>query len=231
MPGTAVTTVLDRDAAGRAPTRRMPRADRVEQLLDVAESLFADHGYDGTSIERIARAAGVTRPVVYDHFGSKEGIYLACVRRAHDRLQLAIAEGVVGIEADDFERRLEAGLHACFRFIESDPSVWSVLFRGVALTGEVADEALRLRFAIVSAIAGLIGAAAPKIPQREVEAFAHALAGAGEQMERWWRRNPDISRAEVVGYFHRFAWRGLSQLLQAERAVPAGAGFARPAGA
>ncbi|HEX8804616.1 MAG TPA: TetR/AcrR family transcriptional regulator [Acidimicrobiales bacterium] len=206
MPATAV------NPAERRPGRRMARADRVEQLLDVAEVLFAEHGYDGTSIERIARTAGITRPVVYDHFGSKDGIYLACVRRARDRLETAITEGVVGV--DDLERRLFAGLDACFAFIEADPARWAVMFRGVAVTGDVADEAQEQRFATVDTIADLIHAATPRAPRRQVEAFAHALSGAGQQMERWWRHNPDIPRAEVVDHLHRFAWSGLSQLVE-----------------
>lgn len=197
-------------AATRTPGRRMARAARVEQLLNVAEVLFAEYGYDGTSIERIARAAGITRPVVYDHFGSKEGIYLACVGRARERFELAVAEGILGVE--DLEQRLYAGLDACFAFIEEDPDRWAVMFRGVAVTGHVAQEALRMRFATVTALADLIHATVPRAPRREVEAFAHALSGAGEQLERWWRQNPDLSRRELVGYFHRFAWRGLSQL-------------------
>jgi AcrR family transcriptional regulator len=188
----------------------MARAARVEQLMNVAEVLFAEYGYDGTSIERIAKAAGITRPVVYDHFGSKEGIYLACVGRARERFELAVAEGILGV--DDLEQRLYAGLDACFAFIEADPDRWAVMFRGVAVTGHVAQEALRMRFATVTALADLIHATVPRAPRRQVEAFAHALSGAGEQLERWWRQNPDLSRREIVGYFHRFAWRGLSQL-------------------
>jgi AcrR family transcriptional regulator len=188
----------------------MARAARVEQLLNVAEVLFAEYGYDGTSIERIAKSAGITRPVVYDHFGSKEGIYLACVSRARERFELAVAEGIVGVE--DLEQRLYAGLDACFAFIEEDPDRWAVMFRGVAVQGHVADEALRMRFATVTALADLIHDAVPNAARQKVEAFAHALSGAGEQLERWWRQNPELTRREIVDYFHAFAWQGLSQL-------------------
>lgn len=215
---------MSASAATKTPGRRMARAARVEQLLNVAEVLFAEYGYDGTSIERIAKAAGITRPVVYDHFGSKEGIYLACVSRARERFELAVAEGIVGVE--DLEQRLYAGLEACFAFIEEDPDRWAVMFRGVAVTGHVAEEALRMRFATVTALADLIHAAVPRAPRREVEAFAHALSGAGEQLERWWRDNPELSRQEIVGHFHRFAWRGLRQLVTGESGPRPGPGAA-----
>jgi AcrR family transcriptional regulator len=61
---------------------RVPRPVREQQLLDVAEEQFAAHGYGGASIEVIARLAGVSRPIVYDHFGDKEGVYVACLRRS-----------------------------------------------------------------------------------------------------------------------------------------------------
>ena len=192
------------------PATRLPKDERVEQLLDIAQAVFADRGFDGTSIEQIARAAGVSRPVVYEHFGSKDGIYLACLRRARTQLDQALTSAVAGV--DHIEERLAAGVAACFRFIEQDPSRWAVLFNGVAVSGTVAAEATRLRIATVTTIADMIHAARPDAPRREVEAYANALSGAGEQLERWWRLNPDITRDEIAGYLHRFAWHGLSQL-------------------
>jgi AcrR family transcriptional regulator len=190
--------------------RRLHRTERVEQLLDVAEQVFADHGYDATSIEQIARAAGVSRPVIYEHFGSKDGIYLACVRRARQWLEADLMEAVV--QTDDFSRQLERGLDAAFAFIERNPRRWAVLFNGVARSGAVATEVTRLRFATVSAIADLIEAAGPDMARQEAEAFAHALSGAAEQLEHWWRQHPEIPRQQIVAYLHRFAWQGLGQL-------------------
>jgi AcrR family transcriptional regulator len=194
----------------RERPRRLTRGQRIEQLLDVAESLFAAQGYDATSIEQLAHAAGISRPIVYEHFGSKEGIYLACLRRARTGLDSAIAEAVVGV--DDLEQRLHAGIDACFTFIETQPERWAVLFNGVAVTGTVATEATKLRFDTIGAIADLLRAAGTHAPDMEIEAFAHALSGAAEQIERWWRANPQLRRKDVVDYLHRFAWSGLHQL-------------------
>lgn len=193
------------------PATRLSKDERVEQLLDVAQRLFARNGFDSTSIEQLAKAAGITRPIVYEHFGSKEGIYLACIRRARSLLDEALAEAVDGI--DDLEQRLAAGIDASFAFIEADPERWAVLFNGVAIRGDVAEEAMRLRFATIERIADLIHDANPRLPRREVEAYAHSLSGAGEQLERWWQRNPKVPRSEVVGYLQRFAWQGLQALV------------------
>ena len=70
---------------------RMSHQDRGTQLLDLAEELFTTVGYDKVSIEDIAKAAGVTRPVVYQHFGSKEGLFLACAQRAREEFEISIA--------------------------------------------------------------------------------------------------------------------------------------------
>lgn len=203
-------------AAGRqtAGRQRLTRDERIAQLLDVAQRAFATRGYADTSIELIARMAGVSRPIVYEHFGSKDGIYFACVGRARAEFQAALVAGVAG--ARGLEARLRAGLDACFAFIEADSDRWAVMFRGVALTGAAADEAVRMRFATVELLAALIQEAVPHAPAADVEAFAHALSGAGEQMERWWRARPEMTRAEVVGHLHDFAWRGLSQLADAD---------------
>ena len=190
--------------------RRLSRDERITQLLDVAQPLFARHGYLGTSIELIARTAHVSRPVIYDHFGNKDGIYFACVRRARAAFQLAVIEGIIGVEG--LSERLYAGLDACFAFIEADADRWAVMFRGVALSGNAAEEAVRMRFETVAMLGALIQDSLPDAPPERVEAFAHALSGAGEQMERWWRARPDMTRRQVVDHLHAFAWRGLVQL-------------------
>ena len=121
------------------PHGRVPRAVREEQLLEVAEVVFAQQGYQGTSIEDIARMAGVTRPVVYDHFGSKEGIYLACVRHARSELERLINEAAG--TTDDPAAQLWGGINAYFEFVERHGGAWDVLFgQGSAVAGPAAEE-------------------------------------------------------------------------------------------
>jgi AcrR family transcriptional regulator len=190
----------------------MERGARMEQLLDVAEHAFAELGYSATSIERLAQLAGVSRPVIYDHFGSKDGIYLACLRRARARLDDAVATAVLAV--DDLYERLAAGIDATFAFIEENPARWAAVYNGVAVAGPVAEEAWRLRMQTVDQIAALVDAALPGLPRRRVEAFAHGLSGAVEQTERWWRNTPDLSRAEAVKNLSDFAWWGMHRLVE-----------------
>jgi AcrR family transcriptional regulator len=201
------------------PHGRVPRAVREEQLLEVAEEVFAQQGYQGTSIEDIARMAGVTRPVVYDHFGSKEGIYLACVRHARSELERLINEAAG--TTDDPAAQLWGGINAYFEFVERHGRAWDGLFgQGAAVAGPAAEEVMRQRFATVEGIAGLLKpfVAQSGADDQAVEALAHALSGSGEQLAKWWRQNPDLTRAQVAGYHMAFAWLGLEQLVQRARA-------------
>lgn len=189
----------------------MPRHLREQQLLDVALKLFISNGYQGTSMEDIASAAGVTRPIVYNHFGSKDGIYIACLKEARTSMNQHIVNGVDHATATDVDG-LRGGIDGYFRFVEENREAWHLLFGGgVAIAGSAAEEAARLRFQTVERISDLFKQRADICPER-VEAFAHAVSGAGEQMAKWWIRRPDIPRAHVVDHMHKFAAFGLNDI-------------------
>jgi AcrR family transcriptional regulator len=189
----------------------VPRAVREQQLLDVAEEQFAANGYGGASIEEIARLAGVSRPILYDHFGGKEGVYVACLRRARGELEEMILKATA--EAKTPREMMERGTSAYFEFVERSGQRWAVLFGGVELGGPAAEEAARLRFETVARIRDLIRVIAPDADAGTVEAYAHAVSGSSEQVAKWWRANPHYSRTQVVALQVGFAWSGLSQLL------------------
>ena len=196
-----------------AKQTRMPRAARERQLLDVALRLFIKRGYQGTSIEDLARAAGVTRPIIYAHFGSKDGIYLACLRRARAELDARLVGGAG--RSNDLAQRLIGGIDGYFSFVESDRAAWSILFGGgVAVAGPAAAEAARLRFATVERIIARKADVLPHVERDTLEAYAHAVSGAGEQLAKWWLSRPKLSRAQVVSYHMAFAWKGMQQLLE-----------------
>jgi AcrR family transcriptional regulator len=189
----------------------VPRQVREQQLLDVAEEQFALHGYGGASIEVIAKIAGVSRPIVYDHFGDKEGVYIACLRRARGELEEMILAAVAG--ASTPREMVERGTDAYFEFVERRGQRWAVLFGGVELAGGASEEIAELRFATVARIRDLIAAIAPDADEPAVDAYAHAISGSSEQVAKWWRANPELTRAQVVELQVSFAWDGLSRLL------------------
>lgn len=193
---------------GGLPNGRVPRALREEQLLDTALSLFAASGYEATSIVDIAAAASVTRPVVYRHFGSKDGIYLACLRRARAELDERLATAVA--PETDPERQLRAGIDAYFAFVEERDREWDVLFGGGMPTdGPAAEGANELRHRTSALLAGLLRAAAPDVDPQRLDVFGSALNGMGVELARWWRRHPEITRAQMVDHYFALSWEGL----------------------
>src|SRR5689334_11093552 len=108
------------------PRGRTPRAVREAQMVAAAERLFSERGYHGVSMDEIAAASGITKPMLYDYFGSKEGLFLACVERARGRLFEEIASAVRG--ADAAEDALRAGVEAFLAFANEQRETWTVLF-------------------------------------------------------------------------------------------------------
>jgi AcrR family transcriptional regulator len=177
---------------------------REQQLLNVAEELFLTAGYERTSVEDIARAAGVTRPVVYEHYGSKEGIYLACVRRARTPLNESLRAAFGG--SDDPLTQFARGIEAYLQLLETDPGRWRLLFRpnGV-LTGPLGDALVRERFRTVNLVADMIETHLPNVDPQRIDAYAHIISGSVEQLGQWWLAHPEVERTQVVQYHLDFA--------------------------
>jgi AcrR family transcriptional regulator len=195
-----------RSARARAP--RMSPAERKAQLLDVSEALFVSKGYAATSMEDICRAAGVSRPVVYEHLRTKEGAYLACVERARATYEADLLKGF-DPEAPPREQ-LRAGADAFFRFLEEDPDRWALLFgSNNILPGEKSEELAALRFGTIEKLRVLLAHAAPDAPADRVEACAHIASGAGERLGHWWLTRPDLRREQIAAHYVEILWEGL----------------------
>lgn len=207
-----MSRALNTDAV-RSPGKRLPRAQREQQLLDVAETLFIAQGYEETSIEDVARAAGVSRPIIYDHHGSKEGLYLACVKRARARYAEQLEQALSS--STDPREQIRAGAEVFFAIFEHDPQRWTVLFGGsaVPLFGELGEQLHQLRETSIAKVAAVIQAEAPGADPERVDAFAHAISGVGEQLGRWWLQHPDIPRDRIVEHYTDFIWNGVGQLV------------------
>jgi AcrR family transcriptional regulator len=194
----------------------MSRDARGEQLLDVAEQLFAARGFEGTSMEDIARAAGVTRPVVYQHHPTKDSIFVACVRRARGELEAGIREPEIMIEAGaGIDVVMQRAGEVFFGMLEKDPQRWMVLFNpSTALSAELNAELTELRRGTITRIQEMVrhfsgGAADPL----QDAAFAYAISGVGEQLGRWWITEPGIPKERVIALYRDFVTGGLASRL------------------
>src|SRR6201992_1647632 len=130
---------------------RLSRGDRMEQTLGVAHGLFAERGYGEVTMDEIAAAVGVTKPLLYNYFGNKERLYIACMERAGAARRKTVGEAIAGPASPG--DALGAGVRAFFAFLDSDRAAWAVLFdETLPSGGEVAEQVAGYR----GRIAGLV---------------------------------------------------------------------------
>jgi AcrR family transcriptional regulator len=183
------------------PRTRLAREDRMEQTLNAAHELFAERGYAAVKMDEIAAAVGVTKPLLYNYFGNKERLYIACMERAGDALIATIAEAV-GETANPGDA-LGAGVGAFFAFLDSDRAAWAVLFdETLPHGGEVFDRVAEYRGRIAELVSGALLAQLPDrtrdAARTEVEALSIALLGAAEALARWWLRTEAIGPEDAA---------------------------------
>jgi AcrR family transcriptional regulator len=185
---------------------RLPAAARREQLLAVALEVFARQGFHGTSMNDVAEAAGVTKPVLYQHFSSKRDLYLALLEEVGARLLSAIAKATG--DAASPKDQVARGVAAYFRWVSDDHASFTLLFgSGARRDGEFADAVRRVEQAIADAIAPLIQA---DIDLEHQRTLAFAIVGMAEGASRHLVRaggafDPERVAAQVA----ELAWAGL----------------------
>jgi len=178
--------------------------------------VFAERGYAGATIAHIAREAGVVKSVVYDHFGSKQELYVDLLQRHADELMAQVfARAPGGSAADQFRDRTEA----FFEFVGSDRFAWRMLFRDPP-TGDATIEALhtlihaRARDAIRELFAAAesisLGTAVPRPLANELA--AQAIKSINDGLAAWWYDHPDVSRDVVTAVAVGLAWRGIREV-------------------
>lgn len=168
----------------------------MEQTINVAHVLFAEHGYAAVTMDAVAAGVGVTKPLLYNYFGNKERLYISCVERAGDALLEAIAEAVGhAAPASDV---LDAGVKAFFSFLDADRAAWAVIFdETLPRVGELAGRVAEYRARILEIVSAATLARIPVGRRRgaliEVEALSVAVLGAAEALARWWLASEVIS--------------------------------------
>jgi AcrR family transcriptional regulator len=200
--------------------RRMPRADRERQMMTVAETVFAERGYAAASMDEIADRVGVSKPMIYEYFGSKEGLLVACIRQVRSELQTVTAASVIG--APTPEEALRRGLVSFFRFTEEHRRAWDLLLRteaavvGPAAVAEIEaarQEQIKLHITLFSAYL-------PDADQPALEAAAEILVGACERLSVWYVRHDDVTPEQAAAHIMRMTWFGLRSEVEAPGTHP-----------
>jgi AcrR family transcriptional regulator len=164
----------------------MPRAQREQQMLQVAETVFAECGYQATSMDDIATRVGVTKPMLYEYFGSKDGLLRACLERARQQLH---EQTVAAVSAGGGPREVMArAVRAFFEFVDAHAAAWSVLQSESMLTsgpgaGEIEEIRRQQSDYTQALLAGMPGAAA--LDPVELAVRAEMVTGACERVAVW----------------------------------------------
>ncbi|HEX3976014.1 MAG TPA: TetR/AcrR family transcriptional regulator [Solirubrobacteraceae bacterium] len=165
----------------------MPRAEREEEMLEAAGQAFAHAGYHEASMDAIAEAAGISKPMLYNYFGSKQGLYVAYIERSGRALLTGMREA--DSRGAPAAQRLHAGILAFLTYAEEHSAGWTILHREtLAQGGLVAKELSGLRARVTQMLTALF----------EDEAFAHAFAGAGESLASWWLAHPEQPKEQIA---------------------------------
>ena len=187
---------------------RLPRTERRAQLLDAAEQVFAANGYHSAAMDDIAEQAGVSKPVLYQHFPGKLDLYIALLESHVDTLVRAVEEAL-GSTTDN-KQRVHNAVGAFFDFVNGDVGAFRMVFES-DLRGEpdVQRAVDRATTATVDAIAKTIMSDAGLDAER-ARLLAVGLVGMSQVSARYWLdQDADVSRDDAVRLTATLAWRGI----------------------
>jgi AcrR family transcriptional regulator len=189
---------------------RMTGQERRAQLLNVGRSVFATVGYEAASIEEIAKQAKITKPVVYEHFGGKEGLYAVVVDREVRRL----VDGITAaLEGDHPKELLEQAALGLLTYIEEEPDGFKVLLRDSPVAGGKGSLA-----SVIGDIATQVEhILAGEFKQRGYDPklspiYSRALVGMVVLVGEWWQEVGKPKREVVAAHLVNLAWNGLKDL-------------------
>jgi AcrR family transcriptional regulator len=189
---------------------RLARADRERLMLRAAGDAFAARGFHASSMDEIAHAAGISKPMLYRYFGSKEDLYAAYLRMTgHELIDRVRAPET---RNQPPQARLRAGLRGFLTYVEEHAAGWTVL-HGETTTptdAHIAREIMDLRARIIAMLATLFGD----------DAVAHAFAGAAESLATWWLRQPEPSIDHAIDILMKIARAASGFAQQTEGAAP-----------
>jgi AcrR family transcriptional regulator len=177
-------------------------------MIAVAEEMFAERGYQAAAMDEIAERVGVSKPMLYEYFGSKQGLFLACIRQARAELLAVTTQAVSGV--DSAEEALRSGLLAFFEFTDSHRRSWELIRHEATVAGQAAvDEIEAIRQQQTALQVALFATYLPDAPLSELEAASEILVGACERLSTWYVQQDDISAKQAADHVMQVFWFGL----------------------
>ena len=186
-------------------TKGVPRAERERQIIAVGIGEFAARGYASASMVDIAHRAGISKPLIYQYFGSKEGLYLVCLRSVSDALLSRLEEAELDVD-DSVASRIYP-LRAIFEALEPQREAWRLLFDpSMPEAGEIATAAAgyRARMTEIAASGSVRFLLARGIDNTlDASTLSSVWMGIVNSLVEWWLAHPDESAAQMTDRCHR----------------------------
>lgn len=198
-------------AAASAARARMTGKQRREQLVHVGRKLFAEKGFEGTSVEEIAAQASVSKPVIYEHFGGKEGLYAVVVDREIEALLGAIQGALTS--GGTSRQLIERAAMALLDYIEGSADGFRILVRD-SPPGQATGTFASLMSDIATQVEHIMVAAFKrhKLDTKAAPMYAQMLVGMVAMTGQWWLDSRKFKKHEVAAHVVNLAWNGLTEL-------------------
>ncbi|WP_228386454.1 TetR/AcrR family transcriptional regulator [Ornithinicoccus halotolerans] len=194
-----------------AARHRMTGPQRREQLIQVGRALFAERGFEGTTVEEIATSAEVSKPVIYEHFGGKEGLYAVVVDREIQALLSAITEALT--EHGHSRELLERAAMALLDYIENSTDGFRILVRD-SPPGQSTGSFASLISDVATQVEHILAAEfrRRKLDHEMAPLYAQMLVGMVAIPGGWWLDSRRIKKEDVAAHLVNLAWNGLAGL-------------------
>ena len=195
----------------RSRGQRLPRRERRAQLLDAAREVFVSQGYHAAAMDDIADAAGVSKPVLYQHFPGKLDLYLALLDQSSDALVAAVSDALASTA--DNKLRVQATVQAYFDFVDDPGGAFRLIFES-DLTNEAAvrERVDRANDACAALVSKVI-AEDTGLTDDEALLLASGLGGLAQTAARRWLRDGSaIPKDVAAGLVSTLSWRGISRI-------------------
>ena len=207
--------MTERSTGAAARPARLSRSDRRAQLLEAARGVFVAQGYHAAGMDGIAEAAGVSKPVLYQHFPSKLELYLALLAQSSAQL-IDLMRAAIATTTDN-ARRVEQAVSAYFTFVASHDGAFRLIFES-DLRGEAAVEEIveRTTQECIDVLTGTI-ITDTGLEEHRAQLLASGMVGLSQVSARYWlRQGQDVSQEEAVQLLSTLAWRGISRFPRQE---------------
>lgn len=192
---------------------RLKRPQRRSSILDAATHVFAEDGYHAASMRAVAASAGVAKPLLYDHFGSKQGLYVAVIESIRD--ELTSATEAVMEHPTPVEVRLRSAIDGFFQYVESRPEAAKVLFTAPEGDAEAFEAWQQVQAGATARLVALVGAergllADARGGDRRLEVWTEFLKKGLHGLASWWTLHPEVPRRALVESVMEMVWGGLA---------------------